>query len=123
MSVSSFFSKFIEENQKAIVLLFLLLTIIGGIVGFRYYRHTKDDPEFCMSCHMMQEAFKTWEKSKHRDFTCQKCHVMNILEQNKMLISYVVKGDHYAETRTGIAVGRVRGVSSLRGFPGIVDAQ
>ncbi|MHB8882332.1 MAG: NapC/NirT family cytochrome c [Thermodesulfovibrionales bacterium] len=92
MPFTSFCSKFIEENQKSIVILLLMITIIGGIVGFRYYKHTKEDPEFCMSCHMMQDAFKTWEKSKHRDFTCQKCHIMNILEQNKMLISYVVKG-------------------------------
>lgn len=92
MRDSSFCSKFIEENQKTIVLLLLLITVIGGIVGARYYKYTKEDPQYCTTCHMMQEAFKTWEKSKHRDFPCQKCHVMSLLEQNKMLISYVVKG-------------------------------
>jgi nitrate/TMAO reductase-like tetraheme cytochrome c subunit len=101
MSPSSFFSKFIEENQRSIIMLLFLITIIGGIVGFRYYKHTKEDPEFCMSCHMMQEAFKTWEKSKHRDFTCQNCHVMDVLEQNKMLISYVVKGSQSTAQKHG----------------------
>ncbi len=91
-SLSSFCLGFIEENQKAIVLLLLLITVTGGIVGFRYYKYTKEDPQFCSSCHMMQEAFKTWQMSKHRDFPCQKCHEINLLEQNRMLISYVVKG-------------------------------
>ena len=91
-SLTSFCLSFIEENQKAIVLLLLLLTIMGGVVGFRYYRYAKEDPDFCTKCHMMQEAFKTWQLSKHRDFPCQRCHRISMLEQNKMLISYVVKG-------------------------------
>jgi cytochrome c nitrite reductase small subunit len=103
-SLSSFCVSFIEENQKAIVLLLLMLTVIGGIVAFRYYAYTKEDPEFCTKCHMMQEAFKTWQLSKHRDFPCQRCHRMSMLEQNKMLISYVVKG---TETTTKQTHGRI----------------
>lgn len=88
-----FFRHFIEENRKAIVFLLLMITIIGGILGVRYYKHTREDPEFCVSCHLMQDAFKTWQQSKHRDFQCQVCHTMSLLEQNKMLISFVVKGN------------------------------
>jgi hypothetical protein len=40
----------------------------------------------------MEEAFKTWQLSKHRDFECQTCHAMSLLEQNKLLVSFVVKG-------------------------------
>jgi len=89
---TSFCMRFIEENQKAIVILLLLVSIIGGVAGLRYYKHTREDPEFCISCHMMKEAFKSWQMSKHRDFTCQTCHTMSILEQNRMLIAYVIKG-------------------------------
>ncbi len=83
---------FFSEHYRSIVVLLLLITIIGGVVGYRYYRHTREDPEFCLSCHMMQEAVKNWQMSKHRDFTCQVCHSMNIFEQNRMLVAYVVKG-------------------------------
>jgi nitrate/TMAO reductase-like tetraheme cytochrome c subunit len=100
-SLSSFCTKFIEENQKAIVLLLLLVTVIGGIVGYRYYRYTKEDPQFCSSCHLMQEAYKTWRKSPHRDFTCQRCHVMSILEQNRMLVAYVVRGTKSTRQKHG----------------------
>jgi hypothetical protein len=84
--------RFIEENYKAIVILLLLITITGGILGVRYYRHTREDPEFCISCHMMKEAFRSWQMSKHRDLTCQVCHKMSIFEQNRMLVAFVVKG-------------------------------
>jgi nitrate/TMAO reductase-like tetraheme cytochrome c subunit len=90
--ISAFCLKFLEENQKAIVVLLLLITAIGGIVGFRYYKHTREDPEFCASCHLMQDAFQTWQQSKHRDLQCQICHALSILEENKLLISFVVKG-------------------------------
>ena len=89
---TSFCMRFIEENHKAIVVLLLLVTIMGGILGVRYYKHTREDPDFCLSCHMMKEAFRSWQTSKHRDFTCQVCHTMSILEQNRMLVGFVVKG-------------------------------
>lgn len=108
---SSSFAEFIEENQKAIVTLLLLVTIIGGIVAFRYYKHTREDPEFCVSCHLMKEAFKSWEMSKHRDFQCQICHTMNILEQNKMLVAFVVKGKESTKQQHG----RISPWSACRG--------
>lgn len=104
MPKKSFFSNFqnfIEENQKLIVLLLLLLSITGGIVAYKYYKHTQEDPEFCASCHLMQEAFKTWQISKHRDFQCQICHSMSLLEQNKLLVSFVVKGEKSIKQKHG----------------------
>lgn len=102
--LSSFCTSFIEENQKAIVFLLLLISITGGLVGYRYYKYTKEDPGFCSSCHMMQEAFKIWQMSKHRDFPCQKCHEMDLLEQNRMLVSYVIRGP---KTSVGQKHGRI----------------
>jgi cytochrome c nitrite reductase small subunit len=99
--LSSFCLSFIEENQRAFVLLLLLVSIIGGIVGYRNYKYTQDDPDFCTSCHMMQEAYKTWSKSKHRDLPCQRCHRMSLLEQNRMLVAFVVKGTQSTHQKHG----------------------
>jgi len=96
MPKKSFFSVFLnffEENQKSIVFLLLLLSVVGAVVGYRYYEHTREDPEFCASCHLMQEAFKTWQMSKHRDLQCQTCHAMSLLEQNRLFVSFVVQGE------------------------------
>ncbi|PIX87628.1 MAG: hypothetical protein COZ31_09430, partial [Nitrospirae bacterium CG_4_10_14_3_um_filter_44_29] len=38
------------------------------------------------------EAFTEWQKGKHRDIVCQICHHLSILEQNQLLVTYVVKG-------------------------------
>lgn len=118
-SLSSSIISFIEENQKAIVLLSLLLTVIGGVAGFKYYKHTQEDPEFCVSCHLMQEAFKTWQMSKHRDFQCQICHSMNLLEQNRLLVSFVVKGTKSIKQKHG----RVKPWDKCRGCHFSIAAQ
>lgn len=99
--LSSFLHGLLEENQKAIVLLLLIITAVGSILGYRYYRYTRYDPNFCKSCHMMREAYRSWRLSKHRDFPCQRCHEMSILEQNRMLVAYVVKGGKSAHEKHG----------------------
>ena len=70
--------------------LVVLIAVIGALAGYKYYRYTQENPEFCNSCHLMQEAFKSWQISTHRRFTCQECHSMNILEQNRLLVAFVV---------------------------------
>ncbi len=83
----------IVDHLKGFVLaLIALVSVLGIIVGYKYYRHTQDDPEFCMSCHMMKEAFNAWSRSGHRDIVCQKCHHLSLLEQNRLLVSFVAKG-------------------------------
>jgi nitrate/TMAO reductase-like tetraheme cytochrome c subunit len=83
---------FFEHNKTAIILLLLAVSVSGAILGSRYYRQTQDDPQFCATCHLMKEAFDSWERSRHRDIKCQICHRMTILEQNRLLVSFVVKG-------------------------------
>jgi hypothetical protein len=100
-SLASFCKGFIEENQKALVVLLFLISIIGAIVGYRYYKYTKEDPAFCMSCHMMQEAYRTWQKSAHWNYPCQRCHEMSVLEQNRMLVDYVLKETKTAKQKHG----------------------
>jgi len=84
--------RFFYENRAAIVLLLILISLIGGVLGYRYFKYTKNDPSFCATCHIMQESFKSWERSKHGDIICQRCHRMSILEQNRLLMLYVARG-------------------------------
>lgn len=81
------------NHLKGFVLaLIAVISVLGVVVGYKYYRHTQDDPEFCMSCHMMKEAFQEWQRGKHRDIVCQKCHHLSLIEQNQLLVTYVMKG-------------------------------
>jgi len=85
------FETVIEHVQGFALAMIALISILGAVVGYKYYRHTQDDPEFCMSCHMMKDAFREWQKGRHRDIVCQKCHHLTLIERNHLLLSYVVK--------------------------------
>lgn len=84
--------RFMEKNRRELFIILLLIAICGSIVGYRYYVYTRDDPQFCLTCHMMQESIVSWQKSRHWNVTCQTCHRMSFLEQNSLLLSYVAKG-------------------------------
>jgi len=87
-----FMDEFLAEHRGKIIVLLLLIAIIGGILGFRYYKDTQENPQFCATCHLMQDSFQSWERSVHRDIICQRCHKMSMLEQNRLLITYVLTG-------------------------------
>lgn len=84
--------KFIDSNRAGVFLIMFLIAVTGTILGFRYYNYTKNEPEFCMACHMMQDSVYTWQKSKHWEIKCQRCHQMSIIEQNRLLVAYVSRG-------------------------------
>ncbi len=82
------------EHFKGVVLAaFVTVAVLSAIVGYRYYSYSEDDPRFCASCHLMKEAYNEWQKGKHWDVVCQKCHQLSILEKNRLLIAYVLKGN------------------------------
>jgi len=89
---------YLQEIKPHLLLLLFLISLTIIIVGYRYYRHTQENPEFCLSCHLMKEAYKTWEKSKHSDIICQTCHRLSLIEQNKLLIAFVTGTKSVRET-------------------------
>src|SRR6266545_2013021 len=90
--IADFIEKLIEESKGFVLLLILAIALLGGTAAYKYKSYTQDEPEFCTSCHMMKEAFTEWRKGKHRDVICQSCHHLNMLEQNQLLVAYVVRG-------------------------------
>ncbi len=89
-------------SKKEVTL--ILLFIIAGVLfflGFRYYRYTKVDPQFCTVCHMMEEGFKTWRVSVHNGIECQRCHELSVFESNKLLFAFVAKGTQHVDQSHG----------------------
>jgi len=93
MKLDELTEKILEHIKGFALAAFVTVAGLSALVGYRYYRYTQDDPAFCVSCPLMKEAFAEWQKGKHRDVVCQKCHQLNILEKNRLLVAYVVKGN------------------------------
>ena len=79
--------------KSGIIMLVFLLCALGLVTGIKYFNYTKNDPSFCTMCHLTSEGYSSWEKSSHYQMICQECHRMNVVEGNKLLLGYYVKGD------------------------------
>jgi nitrate/TMAO reductase-like tetraheme cytochrome c subunit len=76
---------------KLIIASLLLLIIAGaGIGAYKFYDYTQNDPNFCISCHLMKPAFEAWQKSEHQKINCHNCHHLSIPEQNRLLINFIL---------------------------------
>jgi hypothetical protein len=81
-------------SLKGKLLIIALLTVIlfgSGYIAYRFYDFTQNNPKFCVSCHLMEPAFTTWEESEHKSINCHDCHHLSVSEMNDLLISFVIK--------------------------------
>jgi nitrate reductase cytochrome c-type subunit len=84
------FEQDISLRGKIIVAVFFLSFMAGGgIVSYKFYDYTQNNPNFCVSCHLMQEAFQTWEESEHAGINCHDCHHLSVEEMNQLLVSFI----------------------------------
>lgn len=92
---------------------FVLLVMLGGMVGFIEYSMT---PEFCRSCHIMEPYYQAWHTSTHRDVSCVECHfepgLLNTLKGKFKASSQVVK--YLTNTYGSKPHAEVRDASCLR---------
>ena len=54
------------------------LFVVLGIGSVHLYDYTEHDPKFCVTCHVMDEPFDTWETSVHKTIECHDCHYATI---------------------------------------------
>jgi hypothetical protein len=87
--------------KKSILMLIVLLYAVGMVTAIRYYRFMKEDPAYCSMCHIMEEGYNSWEKSRHYLIICQDCHGLTVVEGNKLLISRYIKGGSGIEQAHG----------------------
>ncbi len=80
------------KARPAILLIILLVCLILILKGYKYYEYTKTDPEFCNTCHLVEEGVRTWRLSKHSNLICQRCHVLTLIEENRLLLAFAIKG-------------------------------
>ncbi len=78
------------KGKILVALLLLVIIIGGGVVAFKFYDFTQNNPKFCISCHLMKPAYEKWQKSEHAGINCHECHHLSIPEQNKLLINFVL---------------------------------
>lgn len=91
------------REKTVLVSILLIICIIGIVLAVRYYSYIQKNPEFCSSCHLMEEAYTAWKLSGHRYIVCQDCHQLGLIEQNSLLIKFVFTTDRKTPEPHGLA--------------------
>jgi len=95
--ISKIFDKLergLSPRDKAIIVsMMLVISVLGIVLAVRYYNYIQKNPEFCNSCHLMEEAYTAWKLSGHRNMVCQECHQLGMIEQNRLLVKFVFSTD------------------------------
>lgn len=63
----------VKKHRKALTwtaVAAVLLFLASGAVFVR----VSESPRFCLSCHIMEPYYKSWEESTHHDVNCLDCH-------------------------------------------------
>lgn len=76
-----------------IAVILVISISVGGFYFARFYNYMQDDPDFCMSCHLMEESWDRWATSEHKDVGCHDCHEQSIFASAMLLFDFVF-GDY-----------------------------
>jgi nitrate/TMAO reductase-like tetraheme cytochrome c subunit len=101
----------VEEPQKErispakvkVILAVLALFFLAGtgFIGWKFWDYKENNPKFCVTCHLMTPAYAAWEKSEHAGINCHECHHLSLIDQNRLLISFVFKRPSSVPPRHG----------------------
>lgn len=77
-------------TRKNQILLLLTLLVIA-IPTIFIYDYTQNNPKFCTTCHLMNEAYDTWQTSAMHDLNCHNCHETDMITSLNHLYEVLVK--------------------------------
>ena len=96
------FRERVPVAAKAIIAILLLVSIAGaGLTALSTYNFTQNNPNFCNSCHIMNESFEAWENSEHAGINCHECHHLTPKELNQLLVSAFIRRTEKVPVRYG----------------------
>jgi len=65
----------LSRGAKAVLtVMAVLLAAAGSVAGYRGYEYVEHSNQFCMSCHLMTDAYQRFARSAHSKIECHDCH-------------------------------------------------
>jgi len=95
-----------ETGSARLIITVLILVILfgGGAVVYHVHDFTENNPRFCVSCHLMQQAYNAWAGSVHKNVNCHECHYATRAERNRMLLMALINRPKAVGDRHGKVV-------------------
>ena len=75
-------------NAFVLLALVALSGVLLGYSAVSSFHYVEDDPRFCKTCHLMEEAWIKWNESPHRGINCHECHKADLASNMRLLVVY-----------------------------------
>ena len=69
----------VPEINKGNIILLILIVITLAIPSYFTYAFTKNNPEFCTSCHLKNTEHENWNQNAMHGLDCHECHESGLL--------------------------------------------
>lgn len=87
---------------KAALMAVSVFVVLGiAFLAYRFWDYKENNPKFCVTCHLMTSAYSSWEQGEHAGVNCHECHRLSLLDQNRLLVSFVLKKPATVPVRHG----------------------
>jgi nitrate/TMAO reductase-like tetraheme cytochrome c subunit len=73
-----------RRSVRALLVALALAVPAAAFAGARGWRYMKTNPDFCVSCHLMEGPAAAWRRSAHKAIACQTCHRADIFEEMRL---------------------------------------
>ncbi len=83
----------------------LLLVAIAAVAVFYavdFYGYMQHDPEFCQSCHVMEQSWDRWATSSHSEVGCHECHHQSMFASAGQLLSFIFASPERVEKHAAV---------------------
>jgi hypothetical protein len=85
-------------NRKLIAIGFVIILIPAIFI----YDYTQNNPLFCQTCHLMNNAYDSWSVSAMHDLNCHECHESNLGESLGHVVEVLVVDPNTVSKETEI---------------------
>lgn len=82
--------KFPKKITVPIMVIILAAISFGGYQFVNFYDYMQHDPNFCNSCHIMEQSWDRWASSEHKDVGCHSCHQQSLVAGAKLIIDFAL---------------------------------
>jgi hypothetical protein len=68
--------------------------VVASVGGYQVYDFVEHDNRFCTGCHVMADAYVSFEESGHAELGCKECHAQPRTESARQLYLWVLERPH-----------------------------
>jgi nitrate/TMAO reductase-like tetraheme cytochrome c subunit len=79
-----------EMNRRNLILISIIVIVVmvPSVFAYNYFQN---NPKFCTTCHLMNQAYETWDHSAMHEVNCHTCHEAGIVEGLGHVVDVITK--------------------------------